>query len=89
MISIQSKMNPQKLLVVHSLWKNSVALSYTLKIGTPYDNVIPFLRIDYTHRSVCVCVCIKMCVYVCSWRNMKNDVMEALYGKNKIPLTLQ
>lgn len=54
MISVQTKMNLQTLLVVLSLWKNNVALSNTLKIGTPFDNVIPFQRIDYTSRSVYV-----------------------------------
>ena len=54
MSSIQTKMDLQTLVVVLSLWKNNVALSNTLKIGTPFDNVIPFLRIDYTNRSVCV-----------------------------------
>lgn len=73
-------MNPQTLLVVLSLWKNSVTLSNSLKIGTPFDNVIPFLLIDYTHRSV----------YICSWRNMKNDVWKHyVVEKIKLPLTLQ
>lgn len=64
------------LLVVHLLWKNSVALSNTLKIGTPYDNVIPFLRMTGSKK------------YVYIFMEKHNGVTEALFSGKKIKVAL-